>query len=160
MKRFAYLLSTVLIFSLALTVQAQDTKNEVFGTSFEAKKVMDYDKFVKKMDKKGGLEEVVLKGKVEPVCQMKGCWMNIVSDSKTDKVTKVKFENYGFFVPKDIAGRTVIMKGNGYQEVTPVDELRHMAEDAGKSKEEIMKITKPEKELKFMATGVILLPGA
>jgi hypothetical protein len=35
--------------------------------------------------------------------------------------------------------------------------LRHFAEDAGKSKEEIAKITKPEFEMGFEADGIILV---
>jgi hypothetical protein len=38
-----------------------------------------------------------------------------------------------------------------------VEELKHLAEDAGKSKEEIEAITEPKEELKFLATGVLLL---
>ena len=148
------LLALAMVFS---TAYAQEAESNTFGEAFEAKKVMKYDKFIKKMSKKGGLEEVVVKGKVEAVCQMKGCWMNIVSDKNTDDATFVKFQDYGFFVPKDISGRTVIMKGNAYMETTSVEELRHMAEDAGKSKEEIAAITAPKEELKFMATGVILM---
>jgi hypothetical protein len=69
----------------------------------------------------------------------------------------VRFKDYGFFVPKDIAGREVVIEGLASRELTPVDELRHYAEDAGKSKEEIESITEPKMELKFMADGVALL---
>lgn len=60
-------------------------------------------------------------------------------------------------MPKDIKGRKVIMEGYAYKLVTPVEELRHYAEDEGKSKEEIEAITEPLEELKFMASGVLLL---
>ncbi|HRD09131.1 MAG TPA: DUF4920 domain-containing protein, partial [Saprospiraceae bacterium] len=87
--------------------------------------------------------------------QVKGCWMNIVSEKNPDADKMfVKFHNYSFFMPKDLSGKKVIMKGKAYVEETSVDELKHYAEDEGKSKEEIAKITQPKKELKFMATGV------
>jgi hypothetical protein len=70
----------------------------------------------------------------------------------------VKFKDYGFFMPKDIAGREVIMEGTAYREVVSVDELKHLAKDAGKSEEEIAKITEPKEELQFLAHGVILVP--
>mgnify|MGYP005994391975 CR=1 FL=1 len=144
-----------LLFAMGTTIaQAQEN---TFGETFEAKKVMKYDKFLKKMAKKGGMDEVVIKGKVEAVCQMKGCWMNIVSDKNPNAATMVKFKDYGFFVPMDITGQTVIMKGQAYKETTGVDELRHMAEDAGKSKAEIEAITAPKEEMKFLATGVVLV---
>jgi hypothetical protein len=48
------------------------------------------------------------------------------------------------------------MNGIAYREVVSVEMLRHYAEDAGKSKEEIMKITEPETKLSFEADGVII----
>jgi hypothetical protein len=68
----------------------------------------------------------------------------------------VRFKDYGFFVPKDCNGKTAIMNGVAYKEVVSVDMLRHYAEDAGKSKEEIMKITTPETRLSFEADGVMI----
>lgn len=96
-----------------------------------------------------------VRGKVDAVCQAKGCWMNIVND-EGDEVF-VKFKDYGFFMPFDCAGKEVIMEGYAFKEVTSVDELRHYAEDNGDSPEQIAEITEPEEELKFMASGVILL---
>jgi hypothetical protein len=69
----------------------------------------------------------------------------------------VQFKDYGFFVPKDIAGRQVVIEGYAYRAVTPIEDLKHYAEDAGKSQEEIDAITEPKEELKFLASGVILL---
>lgn len=95
-----------------------------------------------------------VEGTVEDVCRVKGCWMTMkTSDGQTMRVT---FKDYGFFVPKDIVGKTVVVQGTAETTSTPVDELRHYAEDAGKSKEEIAKITEPEKALKFVADGVIV----
>lgn len=101
--------------------------------------------------------QVKVKGTVESVCQVKGCWMNL-SDEQANNVF-VQFKDYGFFMPKDIAGREVIMDGYAFREVTSVEDLQHFAEDEGKSKEEIAAITEPKEELKFMANGVILLPA-
>lgn len=99
-----------------------------------------------------------LKAKVEGVCQVKGCWMNLVSrDITSDESIFVKFKDYGFFMPLDLAGSEVIVDGIAYREITTVDELKHYAEDEGLSAEEIAKITEPAEELKFMADGVIIL---
>ncbi len=101
---------------------------------------------------------VVMKAKVDEVCQAKGCWMNLVDNqATTDAKLFVKFKDYAFFVPKDIIGREVLIEGIAYTEQTSVDELRHYAEDAKKSAEEIAAITEPVKEKKFMATGVVLV---
>lgn len=99
-----------------------------------------------------------LEGKVESVCQTKGCWMNLVpDDGNVAKSIFVKFKDYAFFMPLDLAGEKVVIEGVAYKEVTPVDELKHYAEDEGLSQEEIDKITEPKEELKFMADGVIVL---
>ena len=129
---------------------------QYFGDKISEKKAVSYEKLLKKMKKKDSLEVKVV-GTVESVCQMKGCWMTIVSKDDDNPDMMVKFKDYGFFVPMDISGKQVIMQGYAYKEVTPVDELRHYAEDAGKSKEEIQAITEPKEEFKFMASGVILM---
>lgn len=137
------------------TAAAETTEFDEFGASFEAEEVLSYDDLLNKMNTNDSLMAVV-QGKVEAVCQAKGCWMNISSPSAGEEMV-VKFKDYGFFVPKDISGREVVLQGKAFREVTPVDELRHLAEDEGKSEEEIAAITEPVVELKFMADGVRLL---
>ncbi len=101
---------------------------------------------------------VVMKGKVESVCQTKGCWMNLVDPSgASDGEIFVQFFDYGFFMPKDLSGSEVIVEGKAYSERTSVEELKHYAEDEGKSEEEIAAITEPLFEKKFMATGVVVV---
>ncbi|MCP9754254.1 DUF4920 domain-containing protein [Lacihabitans sp. CCS-44] len=126
-----------------------------------------YDAFGKKIKPSGSSEATALKGKtefdakavkiegeVESVCQAAGCWMKIkTADGQTMRVT---FKDYGFFVPKDIAGKKVIFEGIPSVKTTSVAELQHYAEDAGKSKEEIAKITSPKTELTFIADGVLV----
>lgn len=97
---------------------------------------------------------VKVEGKVSDVCQAKGCWMQLEKgDGSTMRVT---FKDYGFFVPKDCAGKSAIILGHAYMDTTSIEDLRHFAEDAGKTKEEIEKITEPEVELAFEAEGVII----
>lgn len=97
---------------------------------------------------------VKVKGKVNEVCQAKGCWMNL--DKGDGSGMRVTFKDYGFFVPKDCGGKTAVILGHAYMDTTAVEDLRHYAEDEGKSKEEIAKITEPLVELAFEAEGVII----
>ncbi|MCB0634633.1 MAG: DUF4920 domain-containing protein [Lewinella sp.] len=127
-----------------------------FGEAIDAEGAISYDALLDMMEQSDSVA-VKVKGKVEAVCQAKGCWMNIAGNESDAEEMMVKFKDYGFFVPKDIAGREVVMEGYAFREVTPVDELRHLAQDAGKSKEEIDQITEPVVELKFLASGVLLL---
>lgn len=98
---------------------------------------------------------LTLRGTVAEVCQAKGCWMTITTADGSEM--KVTFKDYGFFVPKDISGREVIMHGVAYTQLTSVDELRHFAEDAGESPDAISAIDEPRAELRFLADGVQLL---
>lgn len=97
---------------------------------------------------------IKLRGEVKACCQMKGCWMTMQTGK--DEEMMVRFKDYGFFVPKNSAGMEAVVDGWAYRTLVPVDELRHYAEDAGKSKEEIEKITEPEEQITFIAEGVIL----
>jgi hypothetical protein len=94
-----------------------------------------------------------MKGKIIEVCSSKGCWMKL--DMGNENEVMVKFKDYGFFMPLEAEG-DVVINGKAFVTETPVDELRHYAEDAGKSKEEIEAITKPKLEYRFEADGVLL----
>ena len=94
-------------------------------------------------------------GKVLSVCQEKGCWMKV--ENTAGETMMVKFKDYGFFMPKDIVGKQVVLDGEATVKETSVKQLKHYAGDAGKSKEEIAKITEPKKELIFTAKGVLVL---
>lgn len=134
---------------------AQAEKN--FGGPVDADHAISYDALLVDMAQQDSMQ-VTVEATVTEVCQAKGCWMSLTSTEDSNaSAMMVRFEDYGFFVPKDIAGRKVVITGKAYREVTPVDELRHYAEDAGKSEEEITAITEPKEELKFLATGVVLL---
>ncbi len=127
----------------------------MFGEPFQPKEVISLGELFGAMAQRDSLVDVVVRGRVAEVCQKKGCWMTLVAQQDAQEMM-VRFLDYGFFVPKDIAGRTVIIKGSAFREEIPVDELRHYAEDAGKSKEEIEQITEPEVQIRFVASGVLL----
>lgn len=93
--------------------------------------------------------------KVDEVCQAKGCWMKV--DLGNSEKVMVKFKDYGFFMPKNIAGKEVIINGKAFVEEVSVNEQRHYAEDAGATPEEIAAITEPQKTLSFLADGVLLI---
>ena len=96
-----------------------------------------------------------VKAKIIDVCPKKGCWLKLqVNDSTT---ALVKMKDYGFFLPLAAKGKTVVLDGEVKVKNTSVEELRHYAEDAKKSKEEIAAITKPEKEIRFTAKGIMIL---
>ncbi|NNE29461.1 MAG: DUF4920 domain-containing protein [Saprospiraceae bacterium] len=129
---------------------------EYFGEKIETAGAVSLAQLHEKLAGKDSVN-ITLQATVESVCQAKGCWMNLVGGDSVNGEIFVKFKDYGFFMPMDIAGQEVVLDGIAYKELTSVDELRHYAEDAGASQEEMDAITEPKEELKFMAHGVKLL---
>src|SRR5690606_8761272 len=93
-------------------------------------------------------------GKVTEVCQSKGCWM--VLDLGDESEVMVTFKDYGFFVPKDIVGKEVIVNGNAYIDNMSVAQQQHYAKDAGKTPDEIARIVQPKTTWAFEADGVLI----
>ena len=142
-----------LLITLTLTTNVFAQTDNQFG-----KKITDTDAIpATQLAAKLGTKEAMpakVEGVVESVCKVKGCWMTVkTSEGKTMRVT---FKDYGFFVPKDIVGKTVVMEGTAETSVTPVDDLRHYAQDAGKSDKEVAAITQPQQQLNFEADGVLV----
>lgn len=102
----------------------------------------------------GDTLDIKFASKINEVCSKKGCWMKLPLNAETE--TMVRFKDYGFFMPLDSKDREVIVAGKAFVTEVSVDDLKHYAEDAGKSAEEIAKITAPKKEFAFEANGVLI----
>jgi hypothetical protein len=152
MKKVIYILS-MLCLSLGTSsiATAQNTYGDVKVDPTLAKPSTEISAM---LGKKEEINDVTITGTIKGVCQAKGCWMT-VKIGKGKEMT-VKFKDYAFFMPMDCAGKTMTAHGKAYIKITSVEELRHLAEDAGKSEKEIMKIKKAKKEIRFEADGVIL----
>jgi len=91
---------------------------------------------------------------VTDVCKSKGCWMKL--NLKNGEEVMVKFKDYGFFVPKDIEGREVVLNGIAFVDNMSVEDQRHYAKDAGESQENIRQIKEPKRTFEFEADGVLI----
>ncbi len=98
-----------------------------------------------------GGREIAIEGWVEGVCMKKGCWMKV---RQGDEEVLVRFQDYGFFVPRNARGRRTLIEGVPQVRVFDVAQRRHLASDAGASEAEIAAITEPETQVVFMASGV------
>ncbi|GGG56967.1 DUF4920 domain-containing protein [Bizionia arctica] len=142
------------------TVQTEEVKEIAyasFGDKIEADNAIDailMAETYKKMIVGDSLQTKMI-AKVDEVCQAKGCWMKL--DLGNDEQVMVKFKDYGFFMPKNIAGKDVILDGKAFVSEMTVEEQRHYAEDAGKSENEIAAITEPKRTYTFEANGVLLI---
>ena len=146
-------------FSQAVKLQGpgENADYVLAGTEFSTEQFLSAQQMQKKYEaiKPGDTLNITFKARVNSVCQNKGCWMKI--GLANGEEVMVKFKDYAFFVPKDIKDETVIVHGKAFVSEVSVEEQRHYAEDAGKSLEEIQKITSPEKTLSFEAEGVKIL---
>lgn len=126
-----------------------------FGAAVTPDNAISVGELIAQLEGKDSLMAKVLV-EVDAVCKKKGCWMDVKGED-TEEVVKVTFKDYEFFVPLDFDGNRAVIEGVAYRQVTGVEELRHLAEDAEKSEEEIMAITEPLEEIRFVATGVTKL---
>ena len=127
-----------------------------FGENFSYKNLLSKKEIIEiyKNLKAGDTAIVKFAAKVNEVCQSKGCWMLL---DIGDHETMVKFKDYSFFMPKNIANKEVIIHGKAFVAEVSIEDQRHYAEDAGKSKEELIAIIEVEKTLSFEADGVLLI---
>jgi uncharacterized protein DUF4920 len=70
---------------------------------------------------------LAVKGRVAEVCKMKGCWMVLTDDRNTVRIT---FKDYAFFVPRDLAGKTVVAEGVLSRKVLTEEEAEHLAAES------------------------------
>ena len=124
-----------------------------YGDKISGEGAIAVEDMVKQVEEKGTFEGTV-EGEITATCVKKGCWMTL---KNMDDEIRVKFKDYGFFVPTEgQEGKTAIMQGIAYLDTISVELRKHYAEDAGKSQEEIDAITEPEYDVSFLANGVII----
>ncbi len=129
-----------------------------YGEMISEEGAIEYSELLTRLQTEKEIENVTVVAVVGEVCQVKGCWMNITDGTVGGEEAFVQFKDYGFFMPKDLAGQKVAIQGKAYYETTSVEDLKHYAEDKKATKEEIDAITEPKVELKFLASGVKILP--
>lgn len=157
MKQLLLLVVAATTLSLA---QAQPPKGpanpgDVYGAKTTAKGAIDIAKLPAALAKKDSIGQTKVIAKVLDVCPKKGCWMKVQVDDSTTAFVKMK--DYGFFVPLDVIGKTVVLDTEAKLKTTSVNELRHYAEDAKKPQAEIDAITEPKKEIRLLANGILVL---
>jgi RNase P/RNase MRP subunit p29 len=155
MKKISILL--IVVFT-SLLVMAQPPegpakKGMIFGSKTTTEGAVDINTVAAKVTSTQATD-VKLKGKVVEVCKEMGCWLKM--ETGNGKMM-IKMKDHAFFVPVDLVGKEVVIDGTAKMTITPVGELKHYAEDAKKSKEEIAAIKEPKKEIVMDAKGILVL---
>ena len=143
-----------LILSLTSCSKLLDRKPQHFGEYGQPIDIMNTLAVEKLQEFQDG-QKIMITTTIEKTCVVKGCWME-VKDGQGGTM-RVTFKDYGFFVPTEgMEGKETVIEGILEKRTYSVDELRHFAEDAGKSEAEIATITEPKEEFAFVADGVVI----
>ena len=143
----------IILISITLTEANSQDNSNIYGDNFSSINVEDFT-FIKSDFPEKIEMPIKIKGEILSTCPKKGCWMRVRAEEDT---ILVRFKDYGFFVPKQgVEGKEVIINGDLSIDTLSVPQLRHYAEDAGKTSREINNINDPEITLSFLATGVII----
>jgi len=157
MKKISMLLYACLFAVLAdaQPPKVPANKGDIFGEKTTAENAITVDQLFSIMAGKKEKEMTVkLKGMVTQVCEKEGCWIKIQSP---DGNMMVKMKDHKFTVPLVLNGKNIVIAGLAEEKLTTVEQLRHYAEDAGKSKEEIARIKEPKREITVQAKGILVL---
>lgn len=136
------------------TANAKADLYDSYGDSISANDALSTAQFEEAIQGKDSLDAKMTAVIIES-CSKQGCWMDV---KMTDgSPMKVLFRDHAFFIPlKGMEGKEAVFQGKAVKDVTDVDLLRHYAEDAGKSAEEIAAINEPETSWIFTADGVLI----
>ena len=97
----------------------------------------------------------VMKGYVRQACTKKGCWMELsASADPKAKSCRVKFKDYGFFVPLDSAGSTAKLAATASIKVVSKEHVDHYEAEGGSFADKNPDGT--ANEIQLVATGVEL----
>ncbi len=157
MKKF---LLTLFVAGFGFMANAQPPEGEAkpgewYGDKVTTEGAVNLTDVVAKLNGGAEFQEVKIQAKIVEVCPKKGCWLKL--ELANGETAMVKMKDYGFFLPLAAKGKTVVIDGKVELKTTSVAELKHYAEDAKKSKEEIDAITQPVKEVKVLAKGIVVV---
>ncbi|MCI0486459.1 MAG: DUF4920 domain-containing protein [Blastocatellia bacterium] len=93
---------------------------------------------------------VKVEGEISEVCQKEGCWLVMTDGERT---MRVKMKGHSFAVPKDTAGKKVVVEGMVETQTISEEMARHYAEESNK-KIDPSTIKGPQQVVTMIATGV------
>ena len=117
---------------LSEPVMVTDT-HEIFGAPLpESDRVLKLADLIGHSDQYLG-KEVMVSTRITKVCQKKGCFF-LAQDG--DAMARITFKDYGFFVPTDSAGKSVMLAGVFSRQKLSAEKAQHLAEDMGEKPQE------------------------
>jgi hypothetical protein len=124
----------------------------VFGTKPSHYGMMNASKLDSSMGKKTRTKAVIV-GKILKVTKEKGGWFEV--DATNGRIISAHFKDYNISLPKDIAGRVVIIEGVAQKQFI-ADDLQHFAGDTVQGKKQHQVNANPNQRLTFEVTGLMV----
>ncbi|MFM7769918.1 MAG: DUF4920 domain-containing protein [Bacteroidota bacterium] len=157
MKQLIALFTTVLLFTNCSHEKHSSAHTQSYGESFSVSNPINGDQLISSMQ---GVEKYAcqFEGTINTTCKKAGCWMEVAMPN--GEAMTVFMKDHGFAVPlENCEGKKTVVNGEAFYKELSVAYLKHLAEDAGKSPDEIAQITAPKKVLAFTAFGVQIQEG-
>lgn len=95
-------------------------------------------------------EQVFVEANVAKVCRKKGCFF-VAQDG--ERMARVTFVDYSFFVPTDSGGKDVTIVGTLSKKTLSEEQARHYVEDEGGDPD---RVSGPRSEYSIVATSVVI----
>ncbi len=157
--KFRYFLSGILIIVVFFGCNSGDRDEGIewynYGDVITEPEVIPVSHAVEQLEDLAG-QPVVVEGVINQVCQSRGCWMVVEEGGKT---VRVRFADYGFFVPWESAGKTVRMQGTMKKETVSEEVARHWAEETDDPAVKPEDIHGDQEVIMLMATAVSIKGG-
>ena len=95
-------------------------------------------------------ERVFVEANVAKVCRKKGCFF-VAQDG--ERMARVTFVDYSFFVPTDSGGKDVTIVGTLSKKTLSEEQARHYVQDEGGNPD---RVSGPRSEYSIVATSVVI----
>jgi hypothetical protein len=143
---------------MAMLAVSSMLAEEKLGEALKLSDQIAIDALLQSPDKHVG-KVVQVKGKITAVCQMMGCWMNLV-DTASGKSIRIKVNDGEIEFPKKSAGRMAIAEGRLQKiELTrekAIAQAKHEAEEMGR-KFDPASVKGPQSWYQIQGMGAVIL---
>lgn len=153
MKNVLFILGLTTLVACGTAKNAESVTGKSYGkVAVDESKAITANEMMKQFDPSKGEQEFTVHGKLNQVCQAAGCWIKV--ENPGGEPIMIRFKDHFTIPTSTAAGTMAYFHGVAYMDTTSVEMLKHFAEDAKKSKEEIEKITEPKVTMMFIADGI------
>jgi hypothetical protein len=156
-RPFIYIITSLLVAAVALASDAPAPDDRPipagkdFGAGLTMDQVSDLGEVMEHPEQFAD-RPVVVTGRISDVCQHKGCWTVL---SQGEHNIRVRFKDYGFFIPTDCSGKTAYVEGMVRTERLSKQDVEHYK---GESRHDDPGVVEGfEQSVGFLASGVRLI---